>query len=91
MTLMPLFSTGYADGEAAGDSFEVGGGLRDGDAVFENSEDLHPSVRAVFEFRCGYQRHPEFSVAGEFKFCRHDADDGGGFFVDAHLMAEDAW
>ena len=57
--------------------------------MLEQAEDLELAVVALQGVGGGGERHPEVYGGGEHEAAGHDADDGGGFLVDADLAADD--
>ena len=84
-----LVGVGVLGGEAMGDAGELCVGDGDVDTGLEQAEDLELAVVALEIVGRGREGHPHIDDGGKHEAFGHDADDGGGFFIDADLAADD--
>ncbi len=89
-----LVRVGEGDGELLGDGREFSRGLVEGHLALDQAEDggrraLGIGVVARLRGIFAVEGDPDLLVDGEGEARRHDADDGGGFAVDADALADD--
>ena len=83
-----LVDSGILLRKTAGNAVQFTRSLLQADAALEDAVRRDAAIVALGKLGRGRQRHVDIDAGGEFEAHGHDAHDGGGLAVDAHMAAD---